>query len=114
MAVTRAVVAPDMRQRCKACGRIDSFDFSVPTEVWASVVPEHLWSHVVCLGCFDRFAHVRDIDYAPHVRTLYFVGDHAVLTFELVSPMPNGLPVVAATGNYPGDTSPGTRCRTPP
>lgn len=31
------------RQTCKVCRQPHKFDFQVPDELWAAVVPEHLW-----------------------------------------------------------------------
>lgn len=70
------------RQRCKACGREDKFDFNVPDEVWAAVVPEELRKRVVCLACFDRFAAELGIDYARSLRALFFAGDRASFEFR--------------------------------
>lgn len=60
----------------------DKFNFHVPDEIWAAVVPKPLRHRVVCLGCFDDFARSRDVDYAASLRTLYFAGDKGVLTFR--------------------------------
>jgi hypothetical protein len=78
-------VASLQHQTCKACGNRDKFDFTVPDEVWASVVPDHLRTRVVCLPCFDDFAQSRGIDYAAHVSSLYFAGDGAAFEFRVVS-----------------------------
>jgi hypothetical protein len=61
------------------CGFPDKFDFSVPDEVWAAVVPPRLLNRVVCLFCFDEFARQRNVAYARHIRELWFAGDKAVL-----------------------------------
>ena len=73
------------RQTCKVCGRADKFDFSVPDDVWASVVPGEFRERVVCLACFDEFARQARVDYAPYLGSLYFAGDRAVFTFEVTS-----------------------------
>lgn len=73
------------RQTCKACGRPDKFDFHVPDEVWAAVVPPTLLNRVVCLDCFDQFARERHIPYAHCLDTLYFAGDQAVMVFRTVT-----------------------------
>ena len=73
------------RQRCKACGRYDKFDFHVPDDIWEAVVPQHLRTRVVCLFCFDEYARQRGIDYAPYLRELCFAGDRASFSFEVVS-----------------------------
>jgi len=73
---------PDpQRQTCKACGRKDKFDFTVPPDIWLTVVPVHLSGLVVCLACFDEFAKRKGVDYGPHIHTLYFAGDAANLIF---------------------------------
>lgn len=68
-------------QKCKACGRRDKFNFYVPDDIWAAVVPVRLHERVVCLGCFDRFARKRGVDYAPHLTELDFAGDKASFLF---------------------------------
>lgn len=70
-----------MRQTCKFCGRPDKFDFNIPKDLWIQVVPPELHNNVVCLYCFDDFAHNNKIDYADHLRTLYFAGDQATFIF---------------------------------
>jgi hypothetical protein len=44
------------RQRCKCCGMPDKFNFNVPDEIWAAIVPPLFQSHIVCLPCFDDLA----------------------------------------------------------
>jgi len=73
------------RQTCKACGRPDKFDFSVPDDVWTAVVPIGLRSRVVCLGCFDEFARKAGVDYSGDLSTLYFAGDRAAFVFTVES-----------------------------
>ena len=70
---------------CKACGRRDNFNFDVPDEIWLSVVPRNLINRVVCITCFDVFANQKNIDYTPHIKELYFVGDRAAIIFRTVS-----------------------------
>lgn len=72
------------RQRCKVCWSADGFDFNVPDEVWAAVVPRELLDRVVCLRCFDDFAAARGVDYSAYIDLLYFAGDAAALTFRRV------------------------------
>ena len=72
-------------QTCKACGHRDKFDFHLPDDIWAAVVPAQFRSRVVCLSCFDGFAHEADIDYADCLKTLYFAGDQVVFKFRAVS-----------------------------
>ena len=70
------------RQTCKACGRPDKFDFHVPDDVWAAVVPANLANRVVCLYCFDDFAMKNGVEYAEHIHTIYFAGDQATFIFH--------------------------------
>lgn len=88
------------RQRCKACWNADGFDFFVPEEVWAAVVPAALYDHVVCLRCFDRFARERGIDYSRHLNAIYFAGDQVALELRVIS----------ATCTPPVPASTCTRC----
>jgi hypothetical protein len=72
------------RQNCKVCGYADKFDYHVPDAVWKEIVPEAFHNKVVCLGCFDKFAFEKDVDYAEALDVLYFAGDRAVFKFEAV------------------------------
>ena len=77
---------PDhQRQTCKVCGRRDYFDFHVPDEMWKTIVPPEYQNRVVCLACFDRFAYDRKVDYGSQLRQLYFAGDQASFTFDVVN-----------------------------
>lgn len=71
-------------QRCKVCGKRDCFNFHVPDEMWARVVPIQFQNRVVCLGCFDSFASNRGIQYAealdPEVN---FSGDIGSFTLRV-------------------------------
>jgi len=80
-----AKMAGAQRQTCKACGCPDKFDFHVPDSVWNEIVPQEFCNKVVCLGCFDKFAYERQIDYAESLDILYFAGDRAIFKFETVS-----------------------------
>ncbi len=71
------------QQRCKACGRPDKFDFHVPDEVWAKVVPPQFQNHVVCLACFDSFAKAKGINYASDLKMLCFAGEKASFEFTI-------------------------------
>lgn len=71
-------------QTCKVCGHRDKFNFDVPDEVWNAVVPEEYRDRVVCLTCFDNFAHRRGVSYAPSLRSLYFAGHQASCEFRPV------------------------------
>jgi len=73
------------QQTCKVCGRPDKFNFQVPDETWASVVPPKFHNSVVCLYCFDEFAGQKDIAYHPHLSKLYFAGRQATFTFNTKS-----------------------------
>lgn len=83
--VIRGVSYGPMRQTCKECYRQDKFDFSVPDDVWAAVVPAELVNRVVCLACFDEFARRKGVDYAGALTTLFFAGDRAVFVFRVES-----------------------------
>lgn len=72
------------QQTCKVCGRPDKFDFHVPDEIWASIIPPELQAKVVCLYCFDEFAHKRRVDYSQGIKTLYFTGEQAIFEFNVV------------------------------
>ncbi len=41
---------------CSICRHVNAVGFSVPNEVWESVVPLEFKSRVVCLSCFTRMA----------------------------------------------------------
>jgi hypothetical protein len=69
------------RQTCKVCGCKDKFDYHVSDQMWQQVVPTDHRNKVVCLSCFDDFAHERGIRYGDDVRTLYFAGRAASLIF---------------------------------
>lgn len=71
-----------MRQTCKVCKRKDKFDFHVPDEIWEAIVPPIFRGLVVCLECFDAFAADKNIDYARHLKVLYFTGDKAAIEFK--------------------------------
>lgn len=73
------------QQRCKVCGRRDKFNFYVPDDVWRAIVPFRLQNRVVCLGCFDRMAKEKGVEYAPHLLNLYFAGDQASFSFSRTS-----------------------------
>jgi hypothetical protein len=78
-------LALGQRQTCKACGRPDKFDFHVPDAIWQRVVPLRYRNRVLCLYCFDGFAAERGIEYAPHLRTLWFAGDGAKFEFRAIA-----------------------------
>jgi len=73
-----------LQQTCRVCGRPDKFDFHVPDSLWAVVVPAEYRNRVVCLYCFDEFAHQQGVEYAAGLRTLYFAGKQASLEFRRV------------------------------
>lgn len=73
------------RQTCKRCGCVDFFNFNVPDDIWAAVVPTDLARRVVCLKCFDELASEKGVKYAGHLRRLFFAGQAAVFQFEPVS-----------------------------
>jgi hypothetical protein len=69
------------QQTCKVCGRPDKFDFYLPDELWAAVVPVEYRDRVVCLYCFDEFAAAAGQEYAASLQKLYFAGIAAVFVF---------------------------------
>lgn len=73
------------RQTCKVCLRPDKFDFHVPNEVWAAVIPPEFRNRVVCLACFDDFAYGAGVSYAPMITTIFFAGDAASFEFLRVN-----------------------------
>jgi hypothetical protein len=78
-------MAGALRQKCKVCGCPDKFDFHVPDAVWEKVVPTRCRNKVVCLGCFDKFAFEKRVDYSDSLEALYFAGDRAIFKFAPVS-----------------------------
>lgn len=80
---TRRAADALQQQRCKVCWHADRFNFHVPDDVWASVVPPPFRERVVCLACFDRFACEAEIDYTESLDVLCFVGDGACLELEV-------------------------------
>lgn len=82
--LTAETVNPlSQRQTCKVCWRPDYFDFHVPDAVWVGVIPPPYQNRVVCLSCFDAFAHEKGVDYGPHIHTLYFAGDAACFRLKV-------------------------------
>jgi hypothetical protein len=73
------------RQKCKVCGCLDKFNFTIRDTVWRKVVPARYRNKVVCLACFDAFAFKRRIDYSAALKVLYFAGDGAVFKFQTVA-----------------------------
>lgn len=80
-----AVIDGELRQVCKVCGVPHKFDFHVPDDIWLAVVPLGLNGRVVCLDCFDDFAAKKHINYADHLKTLWFAGDRGSFEFQVVS-----------------------------
>ncbi len=78
-------IARARQQKCKVCGCSDKFDFHVPDAIWEKVVPPRYRNKVVCLGCFDKFAFEKQVDYSDSLEVLYFAGDRAVFKFTAVS-----------------------------
>lgn len=72
------------RQTCKVCGRYDKFNFTLPDDIWAAIVPPEYQNRVVCLTCVDDFAARERIDYAQHLagHPLTFSGDQASFEFK--------------------------------
>lgn len=73
------------QQTCKVCSQPDKFNFYVPDEIWAAIVPKKFRQRVVCLYCFDEFAREARIDYAEHLSTLVFAGNQASFEFRVSS-----------------------------
>ena len=71
------------KQRCKVCWNADGFNFHVPDAIWKAVVPQFLQHRAVCLSCFDRMVTEREIDYAPHLGTIYFAGEKIGLALSI-------------------------------
>ncbi len=61
------------REVCKRCWRENPVGFSVPDEVWRAVVPARHTHHVLCLGCFDRYATARGVDWTEQGCDFYAV-----------------------------------------
>jgi len=76
------------QQTCKVCDRMDCFNFHLPDWLWQRVVPKRLWNRVVCLCCFDEFAAKKKIEYAQHLRSLYFAGQQAMFEFHVAKALP--------------------------
>jgi hypothetical protein len=70
------------RQECSVCGCEEKFNFHVLDEIWEKAVPEEYRNNVVCLSCFDNFAHERNVAYSNSVVDLLFAGDKAAMEFE--------------------------------
>lgn len=81
MEAARRAVEGLQRQRCKVCWIADGFDFHVPDDIWAAVVPAEFLGRVVCLTCFDRFAREAGVPYARSLESLYFAGEGATFEF---------------------------------
>lgn len=75
----------DQNQTCKSCGRRDKFNFHIPDETWAKVVPIELDGKVVCLSCFDDLAVAQGISYADKISEVCFVGDGATIIFSIAN-----------------------------
>lgn len=60
------------------------FNFHVPDNIWASVVPKEFRDKVVCLRCFDKFAFENKINHAKYLDKMYFVGDKAIMELKIV------------------------------
>lgn len=73
------------QQTCKVCGRIDKFNFNVPDNIWARIVPHEFQNRVVCLSCFDDFAKEKNINYVDYIDELYFAGKRGTFIFATLS-----------------------------
>src|SRR5438046_8768084 len=76
-------IRDSQRQRCKACGRPDGFNFQVPDDVWNRIVPDEYKNLVLCLLCFDRFALEAGVNYTSRISDVMFVGDGAYFGFGI-------------------------------
>ena len=74
-------ISEPRRQSCTVCGYPDKFDYHIADDVWRGIVPPEHRDHVVCLGCFDDFAHDKGQGYGDSLRTLYFAGRAATMVF---------------------------------
>lgn len=77
------------RQICKVCGSLDYFNFNVPDKIWQKIVPKKYQNKVVCLPCFDKFATIKNINYAKYFSDFLFVGDKAYFTFRIIKALDN-------------------------
>jgi hypothetical protein len=74
----------EQRQSCKRCGAVDGFNFHVPDELWARVVPDPLRNRVVCLACFDDLAEAAGVEYAHVLSEVCFAGQRCGVLFAVV------------------------------
>ena len=44
------------REICKICYHVNPVGYTVPDELWQTVIPHSMQRHVVCLTCFARLA----------------------------------------------------------
>lgn len=77
--------ADPQQQTCKACRQPEKFDFVVPDEIWAAVVPEKYRGLALCLYCFDEFAREAGVDYAQSVKAVYFAGAKGTFVFTVTA-----------------------------
>lgn len=68
------------REICRICYQVNAVGFSVPDDVWQSVVPPALQNYVLCLACFTRLA---DQKLIPWDRRITF---YPVSLFSHISP----------------------------
>lgn len=80
-----------MQQTCKRCGRDDYFNFDVPDDLWAKIVPQPLRQRVVCLSCFDELALEARVPYASELRFVCFAGHAATFTFDVSEARDNAI-----------------------
>ena len=76
-------MADELQQRCKVCGRIDKFNYSIPDEIWRAIVPRSFHNNVVCLCCFDDFASDKGMGYNYALQSLFFAGRKACFEFKV-------------------------------
>ena len=59
-------------QRCTVCNTLDRFNYFVPDEQWAIIVPEEYRNGHVCLNCLDDLADEKDMFW--EALSIYFAG----------------------------------------
>ena len=73
-AAMRRFVPEELAQSCKVCGAVTSVEFAVTDDMWARIVPDEYWDLVVCVDCFDAFAHALGVDWRCGLRCMWFTG----------------------------------------
>lgn len=97
------------RQTCKACGRVDYWNFDVPTEVWTAVIPAELRNRVVCLGCFAGLLTKEALDTPPRFGASFSPETWRRMSYECI-----GLQMDPTSDRYRLNPSRDTRCTARP